>query len=128
MAAILNVNLVQSHKVVLLKTCLWLITEADGPKHATRYRSEASLTADRRELQHEHVFQLRTLVSQLLADASRLDDVLRRAVACTVTRDEHTRLTRVSKLDPQLDGWPRYAAVGIRVIDMVTGRPLELGE
>ena len=125
MAALLPLTLDAKHKLVLLKTCVWLITEAESPKHATRFRSEASLEADSGELQHEHVFQLRHLIARLVADPSSLDEVVRQAVACTVTRSEHAVLTKVSRESPELDGWARYSKAGIRVIDTATGRLVE---
>ena len=51
---------------------------------------------------------------------SVIDFVLRNlAIDCTVTHDEHTRLT---KFDKTHTGWERYEAAGVEVVDMVMGR------
>ena len=46
-----------------------------------------------------------------------VDDILKDAIGCTVTVEEHTRL---SKFDEEY-GWERYRKAGISVIDTQTG-------
>ena len=102
----------------LLSVCVWKLTEADcDHKHRTRYRSKAALTAPLRELRHEHVFERSDLVERMLANAKDSDRIADSALACTVTREEHVRLTNVSREQPGLQGWARYSAAGVEVVD-----------
>ncbi|HSK96390.1 MAG TPA: hypothetical protein VK891_07230 [Euzebyales bacterium] len=73
---------------------------------------------------HEHVHTLRTLKQRLLAGED-VDDVMRDAVACVVTREEHRRLTR---FDRSATGWQRYARAGVRVWDRTAGDWLTLAD
>lgn len=94
MRAMSPLNLLAAHKKELLTVCVWKLTEAEGRgKYATRYCSRRALTAPRRELRHEHVFERQKLVNMLLEDPSKVEEVARRAVACIVTKDEHGHLT-----------------------------------
>jgi hypothetical protein len=107
---------------------LWLVTTGTAAsKYATRFRSQAALaTPDVRELRHEHVYTRRSLVAQMLADPDSIEDVIRnKAVACTVTKAEHDLLT---PFDRTHEGWARYLAAGVVVLDMATGEPVDLGE
>lgn len=123
MRAILPLQLFPAHKKELLTICLWKLTEAEGRgKYATRYCSLRALSAPRSELEHEHVFERRKLVSLLLRDPSKVDEVARLAVGCVVTREEHARLTKICRDNPDLSGWERYRAAQIEVVDRATGR------
>jgi hypothetical protein len=97
-----------------LGEAIWEYTEADG-KYGCRYRSAGALAAgDASEFQHEHVVPRQTLIAQMLAQPDRVEDILRTAVGCIVTRAEHAVLNRV---DRGLEGWSRYVAAGVRVWD-----------
>jgi hypothetical protein len=120
--AILSLDLYPRHKGDLLNICLWKLTEAGG-KFGTPYWSRAALAAPRGELQHEHVFQRARMVAALIEGRLTSAAVARRAVGCIVTRDEHRRLSAVSRADPALDGWARYARARVSVVDRRTGRP-----
>jgi hypothetical protein len=50
-----------------------------------------------------------------------IEEILKNAVGCTVTKEEHTLLERFK----HLDGWERYRQAGIIVIDMETEKPRE---
>ena len=109
--------MIDAHKRELLSICLWKLSEVEGGKHGTRFQSEAAVGAPRRELAHEHVFERAKLVSALLASPNDIDAVVSKAVGCLVTRQEHKRLTHVSRTNPQAEGWERYALAGIKVLD-----------
>lgn len=79
------------------------------------------MRARSRELRHEHVFERAKLVEELLKHPEKADEIADLAVACTVTRTEHNSLAAVCRLNPQLSGWARYQAAGIKVYDMSTG-------
>jgi hypothetical protein len=122
MRAILNADgVLPVHKRELLSLCLWKITEAEGGKYGTRFRSRAALTAARAELAHEHVEERARLANHLLEHPDRVEDVVTRAIACVVTREEHRQLSALSRARPDLDGWARYEAAGIEVIDLAAG-------
>jgi hypothetical protein len=112
-------DVLPSHRRELLSLCLWKITEAEGGKYGTRFRSRAALSAPRAELAHEHVYERQKLVDALLAAPADDDAVVARAVGCVVTRREHARLTAVSRARPELDGWERYEAAGVKVVDLL---------
>jgi hypothetical protein len=115
-------GLISEHRREFLKIALWKVTEAEGSsKHKTQLQSQAARTAPRgTKLQHDHVFQRAKMVDTLLeAEPHGIDAILQGAVGCTITKDEHTRLNDFK----HLDGWDRYRAAGIVVIDMDTGKP-----
>jgi hypothetical protein len=60
----------------------------------------------------------------LMASPEAIVDILKSAVGCTVTKDEHTRLGGFK----HLDGWDRYRAAQIVVIDTATGMPFSFPE
>lgn len=123
--AILPADLYPAHKRELLDICIWKITEADG-KWRTRYRSLGALEASAdTKLQHEHVVEKQKIVSELILGNDSVENIVARAVGCVVTKDEHVRLTSVSRHDSSLDGWNRYKAGGVRVFDLKTGKEVE---
>jgi hypothetical protein len=120
-------DLYPAHRKEFIRLALWKVTEAEpASKYSTRYRSLGALQSTNAKLQHEHVYERGKMADALLASPERLDELLSMAVGCVVTAEEHEQLTRVSKQHPHLDGWNRYAQAGITVIDMTTGRPIEL--
>jgi hypothetical protein len=103
------------HRRECLKLALWKLTEAEWThKYKTRYRSQAALSAVKKELRHDHVFQREKMVEALLSNPDSVDDILSRAVGCTITKDEHVMLNKFKNLD----GWERYKQAGITVVDM----------
>lgn len=116
--AILPLDLYLSHKKELLSVCIWKITEADG-KLKVRYWSERSLTVLPKDLCHEHVFERKELISRLLS-GENIDSVVKNAIACMVTKDEHIALNSSSA-----SGWDRYKECGIRVFDSAENEWLE---
>jgi hypothetical protein len=110
-----------THYRQLMRLLLWKITEAESPKHKTRFQSQGALTCrDKVELRHDHVFQRAKMIAALeKATARKVDVILKRAFGCTVTSTEHARL---SKFDKEYDGWARYRKAGITVIDTQTDK------
>lgn len=118
----------QVRRELLTKYVLWLVTTGTvAHKHDTRYRSVAAVGAtDKKLLTHEHVFTRRQLADWILANPTDgvIEFVINNlAFGCTVTRDEHERLTAFDKTHV---GWDRYQAAGIEVVDMSSGEPIEL--
>jgi len=118
-------DLTHSHRRETLSLAVWFYTEADG-KWNTRFRSSAAIGASPKLLNHEHVVTRRSIVDRLLAEPERCAETLQSAVGCCVLREEHRQLTALERTDRSLTGWGRYAAAGIEVIDLLTGRRLDL--
>jgi len=116
-------GLLPEHRRECLGIALWKYTQAEGlSKYKTRFRSKASISAVARDLRHDHVCQRAIMIDTLLqAKSEDVDEILRNAVGCTITKDEHTLLERFK----HLDGWERYRRAEIVVIDMETGQPFE---
>jgi len=114
----------ETHVTELLMLLLWKLTEAESSKYRTRFQSARALvTKDPKQLRHEHVYQRSKMIQALLrASADQIDGILRDAVACTVTCDEHDRLAQFDKDY----GWERYRKAHIEVINRETGKIHEL--
>jgi len=114
---ILSLLILERHKRDLINGMLWKITEARG-KYTTRFRSTGACDAPNgAKLQHEHVFTRKDLVDEILKHPERARAIASTAVGCTVTRAEHERLTRITREQPHLQGWQRYEAAGVTVVD-----------
>jgi hypothetical protein len=114
-------DLYPAHRKEFIKLALWKVTEAEGTKLNTRFRSERAILAPSGKLQHEHVFERAKMADALIAHPELADQILDRAVGCLVTDAEHVLLNTVGKIRPDLDGWDRYRHAGISVIDLMTG-------
>ena len=108
----LQLPILERHKRDIISGMLWKITEARG-KYKTRYRSIGSKEPGVK-LQHEHVYTRKDVTDRILAEPERVREILRDAIACVVTVDEHRRLSTV---DPSLRGWDRYTAAGVEYED-----------
>jgi hypothetical protein len=114
---ILKLPILKQHKYGLIDGMIWTITQARG-KYTTRYRSRAALDAPKgAKLQHEHVTTRKHLVNSILQHPERAREIAARAVGCVITKEEHQRLTRITREQPHLTGWQRYEAAGIEVVD-----------
>lgn len=123
--ALLSLDLHLAIKEGLIKEAIWYLTEAEGVnKHKTRYCTVKALSGAEK-MNHEHVYQMRHLIQALLENPAASDEILEKAIACTVTVSEHSQLGAISRMHPHLDGWERYAHAEIIVIDTVTGEPLQ---
>ena len=115
--ATLDLPILDQHKRDVINVMLWKITEASG-KYKTRFRSTGAANAPKdTKLQHEHVIPRKTLIDAILKEPSRARELLTSALACTVTKEEHDRLTRITREQPDLQGWERYTAAGITIVD-----------
>lgn len=122
--ALLPLRIQDRMKRKFLSNCLWQITQAEGrTKYEIRFRSKASLESPKTGLRHEHVTTRKAMVAELLATPRRAREIAMKAIGCVVTQEEHELLHEV---DQALDGWARYRAAGVPVIDMSTEKPLKL--
>jgi hypothetical protein len=114
-----NSHVLAEHRQEFLSIALWKITEAESTnKHRTRLCSRAVFATPECECRHDHVFQRAVMVRDLLSGGpADVERILEKAVACTITKDEHRLLNTYAPLD----GWERYRAAGIVVIDSKTG-------
>ena len=120
--AILAMDIYPPHKRKLLSKCIWFLTEADG-KLKTQFCSESALAAPKKSLRHEHVFIKKRIIDELLKPGCDVDELAKLAIGCIVTIDEHAEL---HSIDKALNGWKRYAAAKVKVIDRATGNPIPL--
>jgi hypothetical protein len=117
----------------IIKGAVWMATEGmprkgkPKYKYTTRYRSNAALALGehlwkdgRCLVRHEHVWPIRREIDEIMENPADAERVLRRAQGCVVTIDEHSGL---SKFDKTHDGWDRYAAARVDVVDMSTEQP-----
>jgi hypothetical protein len=108
----LDLPIMERHKRDLISGMIWKLTESRG-KYTTRYRSRASMEKDAK-VQHDHVFTRKDLVNRILAEPERAREILKCAIACVVTVEEHKRLTKVAE---SIHGWDRYHSIRIEVVD-----------
>ena len=127
--AILPLRLYPGHLKQFLSRALWKITEAEAGgrsgKLRIRYRSKESLSPTHGKLQHEHVYQQREMIEELIAHPDRVEEIVSKAIACVVTKEEHRRLHRIAR---SVDGWARYLQTGIVVVDTATGEIADLNQ
>ena len=111
--------LLPDHNKEFLRIVLCKITEAE-PKHKkrTRYCSlEAFLNPMPENLEHEHVIPVKTMRETLLSGSiEQVDLILRTALACTVTKEEHYK--KLGKVARSISGWERYHEAHIPVVDV----------
>jgi hypothetical protein len=117
-------QLIDPQRRRILSQAIWFVSEADG-KYLTRYRSrgarEAQASGSVQDLRHDHVITRKALIDGMLAEPRHAEKILRGAIACVVTVEEHARLTA---LRPEPSGWERYLAASVDVFDMLTDTPL----
>jgi|CXWL01.1.fsa_nt_gi hypothetical protein len=106
-------DVLDEHKRTLISRMLWKITEANG-KYTTRFQSENAIRK-KGALRHDHAWIRKHMVEGILAYPRDLDSKIALAIGCTVTKDEHDRLT---EFDSVCDGWERYRRAKIAVWDL----------
>jgi len=114
---VLALPILERHKRDIISRMVWKITEAHG-KYTTRYRSRAHMNSVHARKNHDHVFTRKDLTDRIIAKPDRAREILRDAIACVVTEEEHRRLTRLGEA---FSGWDRYKEAGIDVIDTEEG-------
>jgi len=114
-------HLLPAHQRKLLSQAIWWYTECDG-KFTTRFRTAAVIGAEVVNVRHEHVVQRKGQIDRMLAHPERVEEVMASSVACVVSTAEHQQLEPFN----DLDGWPRYLAAGLTVLDMADGTALDL--
>jgi hypothetical protein len=109
-------NVIERHKKELLSDMIYKITESNG-KHSTGYVSagvyKVKLAGSKSNigLEHDHVFTRKGIIQQLFKNPKRSQEILKKAIACTVTKGEHKKLSRIKNIE----GWQRYKKAGLRV-------------
>ena len=104
----------------MLNHAIWLVTEAAGNFYG-RYRSASVVEKIGQPIQRDHVFPRADLVKELLRPDCDGDAIVERSCCCIVTKAEHQKLNR---FDESFTGWCRYREAEIKVIDMLTGEPV----
>ncbi|MEK6893701.1 MAG: hypothetical protein AABX07_05880 [Nanoarchaeota archaeon] len=112
---ILSFNLSEKLRKKLIDILIWCISEVDG-KTNLKYRSKGALDPrNKEELIHEHVFTKKQIYNNLIKSPDKTEQILKKIVACAVTKDEHDKLT---KFDKSFSGWERYKQAQIEVYDI----------
>lgn len=115
-------KLENAHINELISVCIWKITEADGKYKNNRYQSETYINSSKTDKNriHEHVFERKKLTQEIINNPNKIDQIIKEmAIACVVTKDEHDQLTKVSRENPDLEGWKRYKKAGIKAYDLL---------
>lgn len=114
---IIKLNLNQEIAKKILDTLIWKITEINGKHEGVEKWSEEALKIIgnkryyEKKLRHDHVFTRESLINELLEYPKRVDKILKKAVACIVTKEEHGRLNKIKNVE----GWDRYKEARISV-------------
>lgn len=114
--AILELDINDSLKKRLVKDCVWEVTRIRGDFRG-RFRSEGVMVSGNK-IQRDHVWQKARIIERILKKEEILNNIFDDIQHCVVTETEHKSLTAASKSDRLLDGWSRYRAAGIVVLDM----------
>ena len=114
------------HREEFLSLALWKVTEAESiDKHRTQFCSKAVYESPNCARRHDHVYQRAKMVRALIKVGQEgAKEILEKAVACTITKEEHLSLNAYE----HVDGWERYRRAGIVVIDGTTGALFEFPE
>lgn len=114
------------HKKEIISLMIWMITERFGKWNA-RFRSEKARYMKSKDggIRHEHVYRRKDLIHNILNNSKNTSAILKNAIACIVTKEEHLMLNKIDKDKPNLDGWDRYKEAKIRVYDMQTNKFME---
>lgn len=110
-------DVLEVHKKELLSLMIWKITERFGkytPEYITEGASDVlksnKSTRDKvKLLAHEHVYTRKYLIQQILLYPDRYREILKNAIGCLVTREEHKKLSSVKSKE----GWDRYQVANI---------------
>lgn len=105
-------DVLEVHKKELLSDMVWKITERFGKFNAEYVSKEAKKILDSnkttkeklRLLAHEHVYTRKYLMQKLLSKPNDYKNILKEAIGCVVTREEHKILSSIK----DCEGWDRY--------------------
>ncbi len=110
-------DVLEVHKKELLSVMIWKITERYGKLNA-EYVSVAArkiLNSDKtaqeklKLLAHDHVYTRKYLIQKLMSQPKNYRNILKEAVGCVVTREEHKKLSLIKNAE----GWERYRAARV---------------
>ena len=73
---------------------------------------------DPKLLNKEHVVPRRVLIDRMLTESARCAEIMGTAIACLVLKEKNRRLTDQDRATSGLDGWERYRAAGVEVVDL----------
>jgi hypothetical protein len=107
------------HLGELIKILIGKMTEADGKLNTRHWSNGALQCPDKKQLHHEHVYTRKRMIQALLnARPNESREILKDAIGCIVTTDEHRLL---STFDKTHDGWERYRKAKLHVRNTETG-------
>jgi len=115
-------GVIKRHVENLLGELIWKVTEWDG-KWNCRYSTQNAINSRDGKINHEHVYTMKYIKEKLFENPEKCDDILRKIpVACNVTVEEHSKLSKVKGYR----GWDRYSEADIEVKDRATDELLNL--
>jgi hypothetical protein len=119
LAVLLQMKIGERLKKPILGHTIWQVSVAQGGAYS-RYRSEKVIGTVGLLIQRDHIYKRAALIAEILEQNSLSpDEIIERSECCILSKDEHTHLESVASAR---DGWARYKAADIRVMDMLTGR------
>lgn len=103
-----------SHRKEFIRLALYKVTEAETyNKHRTRYCSILAFIEPDNKLQHDHVWRRDIMTKKIIGSSPKeIEIIVKRAIGCTITKEEHKLLNAVK----DLDGWARYKKLNIVII------------
>jgi len=122
-------NISEKMKSKILDLMIWNYTGAikgTNGKCLVRYRSAFSMNDEKAELVHEHVYQRKKLISEIIEERKISKENISKMSACVVTKDQHKKLNSIK--DKNIDGWDRYKLKRIKVFDMENRTVIVEGE
>lgn len=122
--AVLSLNIHRDMKKKVIDSMIWNITGANG-KYKLPYISVSAKNNPNLKVNHEHVSRKKMLIDDILQNPENLETILKQALACIVTVEEHDRLNKIDKDNPELDGWKRYELAEIDVWDTINNKSFD---
>jgi hypothetical protein len=119
LAGILQLDIHVQMKKRMVGYVIWEMAEYLNGNFKGRYRSKGAMIPGV-VIQRDHVNQKARIIERMLANPDQIDAMLSDLVHCLVTKEEHKRLTAISKSNLDIDGWNRYRMAGVEVMDMLT--------
>lgn len=122
-------GIILEHKKRILTSMIWVITEADGltAEKRTGYKKKITYISEGVKLKrdkgdesikgliHEHVYKRKNLVQELINNPQNINLIVKKAIGCVVTGEEHKKLHKIKDCD--CDGWERYKKSDIKVFN-----------
>lgn len=115
----LGPDVTMSHRREFLLIAIRKYTEGEG-KATTRFRSLDAVGARPELCNYDHVWPRKALIEEMLQAPMRCKEIMAKAIGCNVLIAERQKIAAAERADPSLEGWDRYRAAGVVVVDLLT--------